>query len=138
MVHRTTDLFFVLKFKHRVICGRFTRESYDTSHATPATSTREPTHPRVSACSKNIKIVSYHRVRGRRAYGLLPLWLLFWYILRCENLFYSSISYDCSKFCEEYLHFFTFMTVTFARRVGLRNILCFSPLNHWKSGEGVV
>ena len=76
MVHRTTDLFFVLKFKHRVFCGRFTRESHDTSHATPATSTREPTHPRVSACSKNIKIVSYHRVRGCRAYGLLPLWLL--------------------------------------------------------------
>ena len=45
-------------------------------HATPATSTREPTHPRVSASSKNIKIVSYHRVRGCRAYGLLPLWLL--------------------------------------------------------------
>ena len=45
-------------------------------HATPATSTREPTHPRVSACSKNRKIVSYHRVRGCRAYGLLPLWLL--------------------------------------------------------------
>ena len=76
MVHRTTDLFFVLKFKHRVFCGRFTRESHYTSHATPATWTREPTHPRVSACSKNIKIVSYHRVRGCRAYGLLPLWLL--------------------------------------------------------------
>ena len=76
MVHRTTDLFFVLKFKHRVFCGRFTRESHDTSHATPATLTREPTHPRVSACSKNIKIVSYHRVRGCRAYGLLPLWFL--------------------------------------------------------------
>ena len=76
MVHRTTDLFFVLKFKHRDFCGRFTPESHDTSHATPATSTREPTHPLVSACSKNKKIVSYHRVRGCRAYGLLPLWLL--------------------------------------------------------------
>ena len=82
MVHRTTDLFFVLKSSRslRVFCGRFTRESHDTSHATPATSTREPTHPRVSACSKNIKIVSYHRVRGCRAYGLQPLWLLVLFI----------------------------------------------------------
>ena len=93
MVHRTTDLFFVLKFKHRVFCGRFTRESHDTCHATPATSTREPTHPRVSACSKNIKIVSYHRVRGCRAYGLLPLWLLF-QIYFFSNQFINSCKYN--------------------------------------------
>ena len=32
-----------------------------------------------TTCSKNIKIVPYHRVGGSRAYGLLPLWLLIYF-----------------------------------------------------------